>query len=74
MATVLYMLAETIRQLAILIQPFMPDASARILDQLAVADGRAQLRELRRARHGAPARHGPADADGVFPRFAEQAA
>ena len=36
MATVLYVLAETIRQLAILTQPFMPTSSARILDLLAV--------------------------------------
>ncbi|WP_337995578.1 methionine--tRNA ligase [Oleispirillum naphthae] len=36
MATVLYVLAETIRRLAILTQPFMPDASAAILDQVAV--------------------------------------
>jgi methionyl-tRNA synthetase len=37
MATVLWVLAETIRHLAVLTQPFMPDASAKILDQLAVA-------------------------------------
>jgi len=36
MATVLYVLAETIRRIAILTQPFMPDASAAILDQVAV--------------------------------------
>jgi methionyl-tRNA synthetase len=36
MATVLWVLAETIRRLAILTQPFMPDASAQILDQLSV--------------------------------------
>ena len=36
MATVLYVLAETIRHLALLTQPFMPDSSAKILDQLAI--------------------------------------
>jgi len=36
MATVLFVLAETIRRVALLTQAFMPDASARILDQLAV--------------------------------------
>ena len=36
MATVLWVLAETIRHLAILTQPFMPDASAKLLDLLAV--------------------------------------
>lgn len=38
MATVLYVLAETIRRVAILTQPFMPDASAAILDQVAASD------------------------------------
>ena len=37
MNTVLYTLAETIRHLAILTQPVMPDSGARLLDQLAVA-------------------------------------
>jgi methionyl-tRNA synthetase len=36
MATVLWALAETIRRVAILTQPFMPDASGQILDQLSV--------------------------------------
>ena len=36
LGTVLYTLAEVIRQLAILTQPFMPDTSNRILDQLVV--------------------------------------
>jgi len=36
MATVLYVLAETIRHLGILIQPIMPDAAAQMLDQLAI--------------------------------------
>ncbi len=41
MATVLYVLAETIRRLAIVTQPFMPDASAKLLDQVgAPADAR----------------------------------
>lgn len=36
MGTVLYTLAETIRHLAIVTQPFMPDSCGRILDQLAI--------------------------------------
>jgi methionyl-tRNA synthetase len=35
MGTVLYVLAETIRRLAIMTQPFMPDASAKMLDAVA---------------------------------------
>lgn len=37
MQNVLYILAETIRHLGLLLQPFMPDAAGRILDQLAVS-------------------------------------
>jgi methionyl-tRNA synthetase len=37
MATVLYVLAETVRHLAILAQPVVPTAAGRLLDQLAVA-------------------------------------
>ena len=36
MQAVLYALAEAIRRIAILLQPFMPDAASAILDQLAV--------------------------------------
>jgi methionyl-tRNA synthetase len=38
MATVLYVLAETIRHLAILAQPVMPGAAAAMLDQLSVPE------------------------------------
>ncbi len=38
MGTVLYVLAETIRRVALLTQPFMPDASAAILDQLSIPE------------------------------------
>ena len=39
MATVLWVLAETVRRLAILTQPFMPHSSAKLLDLLAVPEG-----------------------------------
>lgn len=70
MATVLYVLAETIRRLAILTQPFMPDASARILDQLAV---QAEARDFSRVgRAGALGAGTPLPPpSGVFPRFVE---
>jgi len=38
MQTVLYVTAETLRQLAILVQPVTPDAAARLLDLLNVED------------------------------------
>ncbi len=37
MRKVLYILAETIRYIAILLQPFMPDSASKILDQLSVS-------------------------------------
>lgn len=70
MATVLYVLAETVRHLATLTQPFMPGASAQLLDQLAVpADGRsfAHLGAAGRLRSGTSL---PAPM-GVFPRYVE---
>jgi methionyl-tRNA synthetase len=40
--TVLYVTAEVIRQIAILTQPVMPAASAKLLDSLGIADGDAR--------------------------------
>jgi methionyl-tRNA synthetase len=68
MATVLYTLAEVLRHLAILTQPFVPGAAASLLDQLAVpADARrfADLAEALPPRRPLPAPHG------IFPRFVE---
>jgi len=70
MATVLYVLAETIRHLAILTQPFMPTASSTLLDQLGVA---AEERDFQAV--GRPLAAGtnlPAPS-GVFPRFLDDA-
>jgi methionyl-tRNA synthetase len=70
METVLYVLAEVLRHLAILIQPFMPDAMSKLLDQLAVpADRRnfAALSPEHALASGAPL---PAP-QGVFPRHVE---
>jgi methionyl-tRNA synthetase len=69
-ATVLYVTAEVIRQIAILAQPFMPDSAARFLDLLAVPlDARdfTALGALNRLAGGVtlPA-PGP-----VFPRYVE---
>ncbi|OFW83643.1 MAG: methionine--tRNA ligase [Alphaproteobacteria bacterium GWF2_58_20] len=38
MATVLYVLAETIRHIALALLPFVPESSGKMLDQLAVAE------------------------------------
>ena len=70
MATVLWVLAETLRHLAILTQPFMPDASAKLLDLLAVPEGGRAFAAL-----GATALRSPAPPcrrpAGVFPRHVE---
>ncbi len=47
METILYVTAEVTRQIAILVQPVMPDSAGRLLDQLGVP---ADARELRGAR------------------------
>ena len=70
MATVLYVLAETIRHLAILAQPVTPGAAGRILDQLCVADDARSFAALGEAGRLAPGTELPKP-EGVFPRFVE---
>ena len=70
MASVLYTLCETIRRLALLTQAFMPEASAKMLDQLAAAAGDrglATIGDTHRLKHGT-ALPKPAP---IFPRFVE---
>jgi methionyl-tRNA synthetase len=72
-ATVLYVLAETIRHIAVTTQAFLPDASGRILDQLAIPkDGRtlgALADPSARLQPGTPL----PKPEGVFPRYVEPA-
>ncbi len=70
MATVLYALAETIRHLAILVQPVMPEAGARILDQLAVPAHARSFNALGAAGRLEPGTTLPPP-EGVFPRYVE---
>lgn len=70
MATVLYVLAETVRHVAILTQPVMPDAMARMLDQLGVAEAARDFASLGRAGALVPGTALPKPS-GVFPRFVE---
>ena len=70
METVLYVLAETVRYLAILVQPFMPDAMGKMLDQLAVPETErsfAHVTEEYRLKAGTVL----PTPSGVFPRYVE---
>jgi methionyl-tRNA synthetase len=68
MGTVLYVVAEVVRRIAILIQPFMPESGAKLLDQLVVARDRRSFASLDQALPGGTALPAPS---GVFPRFVE---
>jgi len=71
MAAVLRVLADVLRVIGTVLQPFMPESMERMLDQLGVPKGARQLADL-----GAPLADDttlPAP-QGVFPRYVEPAA
>ena len=70
MEEVLYTLAETVRCIAILLQPFMPDSAAKMLDQLAIPEDQRLLKHLTPdyALKGGAELPVP---QGIFPRFVE---
>jgi methionyl-tRNA synthetase len=68
MATVLYVLMETIRHLAILVQPVIPASASKLLDQLGVGRDRRDFLSLGPDRSLAPGTALPAP-EGVFPRI-----
>ena len=70
MKTVLYVLAETIRHLAILAQPFMPATTARMLDQLGIPEDHRNFSCLGADNALKPGTVLPKP-EGVFPRFVE---
>jgi methionyl-tRNA synthetase len=73
MATVLYVLAEVIRNLGLIIQPFTPVAAQKILDQVAVGAKERDftfIGEAHALKAGTPL---PAPS-GVFPRIVDEAA
>jgi methionyl-tRNA synthetase len=73
MATVLYVLAEVVRHLAILAQPVAPASAARLLDQLAVPAEARSFAALGEGGALAPGTSLPKP-EGVFPRFVEEPA
>ncbi len=70
MNTVLYVLGETIRHLAILMQPVVPAAAGKLLDQLAVpADARNFAALANALQPGTPL----PKPEGIFPRYVDAA-
>jgi len=71
--TVLYVTAEVIRQIAILAQPAMPGASARLLDSLGIPEGKRDFAALGGTTRIKPGAVLPAPV-AVFPRYVEPSA
>ncbi|HEX4113684.1 MAG TPA: methionine--tRNA ligase, partial [Stellaceae bacterium] len=67
--TVLYVLAETIRHLAILIQPVMPTSAGKMLDQLALSASQRDFAAL--GAHPLATGTQLPKPEGVFPRYVE---
>jgi methionyl-tRNA synthetase len=70
--TILYVTAEVVRQLAVLAQPAMPTAAAKLLDLLGQGAGQRTFAALGKAGRIAPGISLPAP-QGVFPRYVEPA-
>lgn len=71
MGTVLRVLADALRVIATVLQPFMPGSMARMLDQLGVPDDARTLADLATPLSDGTALPAP---QGVFPRYVEPAA
>jgi methionyl-tRNA synthetase len=69
MKTVLYVLAETIRHLAVLCQPFMPESCSRIMDQLSLAQEERGFSSLGSNGHALVSGTSLPKPQGVFPRY-----
>jgi methionyl-tRNA synthetase len=67
--TVLYVLAEVVRHLATLMQPIVPDAAAKLLDQLAIPPMQRSFAALATALAAGTVLPKP---EGVFPRYVEE--
>ena len=71
MKDVLWVLADLLRQVAILVQPIMPEASANILNQLGIADDARGFDNLATPMAGGQGMEKPTP---VFPRYIEEEA
>jgi len=70
-ATVLYVTAEVLRQVGILVQPAIPRAAGQLLDQLGIPNDARQFDQLGGAKRIAPQTKLPTPSP-VFPRYVEQ--
>jgi methionyl-tRNA synthetase len=70
MGTVLYVTAETLRMIAILAQPFVPSAAAKLLDLLAVPQGERMLACIGPG-HALPPGARLMKPEPIFPRYVE---
>ena len=73
MATVLYVTAEVVRNIAILVQPVMPDAAARLLDQLGAPQDVRAFKAIGPDHRLVPGTALPKP-EGIFPRLVEKEA
>ena len=71
MKTVLYVLADVIRQLALITQPFMPGSAAKMLDQVAVKETARDFQSYGEKGRLISGVELPKP-EGVFPRFMEE--
>ena len=72
-ATVLWVLANAIREIALILQPFMPDSTAKMLDQLSVPEDARDFSHFG-SDHRLAAGTDLPKPQGVFPRFVEDEA
>ncbi len=73
METVLWVTAEAVRRVGILVQPYMPQSAGKLLDLLAVPQDARSFAHVSDAHALAPGAPLPAP-QGVFPRYVEQEA
>ncbi len=73
MGTVLYVLTETIRCLSLIVQPFMPVSSGKLLDQLTIRENLRAFDQLN-ADHALKGGEHIPQPQGIFPRLIEEAA
>ncbi|HYN00515.1 MAG TPA: methionine--tRNA ligase [Aestuariivirgaceae bacterium] len=71
MATVLYVTVEVLRQIGILIQPYMPHSAGKLLDAIGVDNHERSFNALGEGNRLAPGKEIPAPVP-IFPRYVEE--